>query len=233
MLNTKHAIPSLGSLPGKEILATAAWFIWWRRREMKHQGEAPPPSRIALSIKAMVANALKVKKNKSARIKMGWSKPPAGFMKLNTDAAVNVETRRASTGCVIRDASGQFVAACRNEIDGVIDVTTAEAQAVRDGLRLAERAGCTRIYVETDSMNVVTAFEDPTSNRIVGMAYLDECRTIMAGFASTRLTHCPREANQAADLIAKSVDVSNSKFWLEEPPLFLVSQLVEDVTFFV
>jgi hypothetical protein len=55
----------------------------------------------------------------------------------------------------------------------------------------------------------------------------------MAGFASTRLTHCPREANQAADLIAKSVDVFNSNFWLEEPPLFLVSQLVEDVTIFV
>jgi hypothetical protein len=61
-------------------------------------------------------------------------------------------------------------------------------------------------------MNVVTVFEDPTSNRIVGMAYLDECRTIMAGFMSTRLTHCSREANQAADLIAKSVDVSSSIF---------------------
>jgi hypothetical protein len=47
------------------------------------------------------------------------------------------------------------------------------------------------------------------------------------------LTHCPQEANQAADLIAKSVDVSNSNFWLEEPPLFLVPQLVEDVTIFV
>jgi hypothetical protein len=57
MLNTKHAIPSLGSLPGKEILATGAWFIWWRRHEMKHQGETLPPSRIALSIKVTVANA--------------------------------------------------------------------------------------------------------------------------------------------------------------------------------
>jgi ribonuclease HI len=86
------------------------------------------------------------------------------------------------------------VAACRNEIDGVIDVTTAEAHAVRDGLRLAEHAGCTCIYVktdsinvitciyvETDSINVITAFENPTSNRIVGMAYLDECKTTIAG----------------------------------------------------
>ena len=88
------------------------------------------------------------------------------------------------------------MAACRVEIDGVIDAATAEAQAVQDGLRLAERIGCNQIYVETDSMEVVQAFEDPMNNRIVGMAYLDECRTSMAGFVAARLAHCPREANQ-------------------------------------
>ena len=55
--------------------------------------------------------------------------------------------------------AGTTVAACRIEIEGVIDVTTAESQAVRDGLRLAERAGCNRMYVETDSMDVIAAFE--------------------------------------------------------------------------
>jgi ribonuclease HI len=43
----------------------------------------------------------------------------------------------------------------------VIAVTTAEAQAVRDGLRLIERTGCNRVVVETDSMEVVKAFHDP------------------------------------------------------------------------
>lgn len=85
------------------------------------------------------------------------------------------------------------------EIEGVIDVATAEAQAVRDGLRLAERIGCNNIDIETDSLEVVNAFHNPLENIIVGGAFLDECRIMMAGFSSTTIGHCPREANKAAD----------------------------------
>ena len=59
------------------------------------------------------------------------------------------------------------------------------------------------------------------------MVFLDECRLIMAGFDSTCLSHCPRE-NKAAHMIARSVDVTN--VWVEEPPMFLYPQLVDDVT---
>ena len=60
---------------------------------------------------------------------------------------------------------------------------------------------------------------DPRNFRTAGMVLLDECRTIMAGFDSTYLAHCPREANRAADLIASSLDECN--FWVDDPPKFL------------
>jgi hypothetical protein len=101
----------------------------------------------------------------------GWTKPPAGFVKLNTDATVNMDTRGASTGCIIRDSAGQFLAACRIPIEGVIDVATAVAEAVRDGLRLAERIGCNHLYVETDALGVAEAFINSEQNRTVGLAF--------------------------------------------------------------
>jgi hypothetical protein len=67
-------------------------------------------------------------------------------------------------------------------------------------------------------------------NIIVGGAFLDECRIMMAGFSSTTIGHCPREANKAADLVARTVDCDNVNFWLESPPVFLYPQLVDDVT---
>jgi hypothetical protein len=155
----------------KEVIFVASLFIWWRHREIKNKGSAPSPTRIALSIKVMVANCGKTRTNRSGMPKKGWVKPPAGKVKLNTVAPVNLATRKASTGCIIRDSSGQFIAACRPEIEGVIDVTTAEAQAVRDGLRLIERMGCNRVDVETASMEVVNAFHDPQMSRIVGILY--------------------------------------------------------------
>jgi ribonuclease HI len=123
-------------------------------------------------------------------------------VKLNTDAAVNLDSRKASTGCIIRYSSGQFLVACRIPIEGVIVVATAEAQALRDGLRLAERIGCNNIYIESGSLEVVEAVGEPDQHRIVGMPFLDECRAIVVGFVSTRLSHCPREANKVANVIA-------------------------------
>ena len=46
----------------------------------QNKGVAPEPSRLVLSIKAMVANSLKMKKNKNARLKViGWTRPPWGL----------------------------------------------------------------------------------------------------------------------------------------------------------
>jgi ribonuclease HI len=185
---------------------------------------------MALSIKAMVANCNRARTNKNGMIKKGWTKPPGGKVKLNTDAAVDLATRRASTGCIIRDSQGQFLAACRVEIEGVIDVTTAEAQAVRDGLRLAERIGCNNLIVETDCLEVVNAYNFPMENRIIGVAFLDESRTMMVGFNEASISHCSKEENRAAHQLARSTDDSNCIFWLESPHFFLYPQLVNDVT---
>jgi hypothetical protein len=51
----------------------------------------------------------------------------------------------------------------------------------------------------------------------------------MAGFASAQIAHCSREANKVVDVIAKS-SVSTSSFWVDDPPLFIIPQLVDDVT---
>jgi ribonuclease HI len=159
---------------------------------------------MALSIKAMVANCNRARTNKNGMIKKGWTKPPGGKVKLNTEAAVDLATRRASTGCIIRDSQGQFLAACRVEIEGVIDVTTAEAQAVRDGLRLVERIGCNNLIVETDCLEVVNAYNFPMENRIIGVAFLDESRTMMVGFNEASISHCSKEENRAAHQLARS-----------------------------
>ena len=57
------------------------------------------------------------------------------------------------------------------EIDGVIDAMSVEAQALRDGLRLAERVGCSHIYIESDCLEAIQALADPTGYRIVGVAF--------------------------------------------------------------
>jgi hypothetical protein len=38
---------------------------------------------------------------------------------------------------------------------------------------------------------------------------------MMTGFNSVTFSHYPREANKAADLVARTVDNDNVNFWLE------------------
>jgi hypothetical protein len=101
----------------------------------------------------------------------------------------------------IRLANSWRLAGSRS-IEGVIDMARAEAQALWDGLLLGWANWLHSIYIESDSLEVVEAVREPNGHRIVGMTFLDECRAIVVGFVSTRLSHCPREANKVANVIA-------------------------------
>ena len=60
---------------------------------------------------------------------------------INVDESFVETTGDGSTGAVIRDASGGFIAASYSYIFHVLDATMAEASALRDGLLLAHHIG--------------------------------------------------------------------------------------------
>jgi hypothetical protein len=66
----------------------------------------------------------------------------------------------------------------------------------------------------------------------MGPAYLDECRMILAGFNTTQIAYCLSNSNKAAHLMARYNENLDTNIWLDDPPLFLVPQLVEDATLF-
>ena len=60
---------------------------------------------------------------------------------INVDGSFAEITGDGSTGVVIRDNSGGFIAASYSYISHVLDATMAEAFALRDGLLLAQQIG--------------------------------------------------------------------------------------------
>ena len=69
-------------------------------------------------------------------------KPAEGFLMINVDASYDAAVGVGSTGAVIEDAAGGFIAAAHSYIPHVVDAAMAEAFALRDGLLLAQEIGC-------------------------------------------------------------------------------------------
>nr|GMC79700.1 uncharacterized protein LOC109184133 isoform X2 [Ipomoea batatas] len=63
-----------------------------------------------------------------------WEKPPLGWFKVNTDAAVDSSTKVTGFGFIIRDSHGAFVAAARSSWKGILQPKIAEAIAIREAL---------------------------------------------------------------------------------------------------
>lgn len=78
-----------------------------------------------------------------------------------------------------------------------------EAEAIRDGVRMAIERGFSRVEVETDAQAIVKLWESDTFDRSEIAAILQEIRELSDQFESFRLKFERREANEAAHLCAK------------------------------
>ncbi|OEL14975.1 hypothetical protein BAE44_0024010 [Dichanthelium oligosanthes] len=67
---------------------------------------------------------------------------------------------RGSTGAVIRDDHGNFVAASSYFIDFALDASTTEAISLRNGLYLANEMGCNKLIIQSDCLEVVETMKD-------------------------------------------------------------------------
>lgn len=83
-----------------------------------------------------------------------WKCPPAGWFKVNVDAAIKLDQQRVGLGIVIRNSEGKLIAAALKPTKWLDKVDYAEAEATKFGLEVAENAGCSPLIVETDSQVV-------------------------------------------------------------------------------
>jgi hypothetical protein len=65
-------------------------------------------------------------------------------------------------------------------------------------------------------MEAIQALTDLVHHRIMGTAFLDECRMFLVGFSSTRISHCPRDVNKYAHIVDRSPQILYSFVWLDD-----------------
>jgi ribonuclease HI len=147
-----------------------------------------------------------------------WIPPPPGMMKVNMNAAMSKNSTRAVLATVGRDASGMFLGASAEVVEGVSDPKTAEVLAVREGLALAKDLMGQRVQVATDCANVVQSLQGP------GMGLyghiVREIKEGLSSLTSAEVIHDSRSSNADAHMLAKCsvYDSVGRHVWFLSPP---------------
>ncbi|KAK0598182.1 hypothetical protein LWI29_032329 [Acer saccharum] len=130
-----------------------------------------------------------------------WTKPPAGWIKLNCDGSCRGNPGNSGGGGVIRDCHGMAIAAFSSFFGNGTN-NSAELKAIMEGIRLCKRLLHFNVIIESDSRIVVDwlrkgrcslwylwdFWEDPVAE-LVGVNFM--------------VFHQYREGNSVADFLAK------------------------------
>ena len=89
--------------------------------------------------------------------------------------------------------------------------------ALRFGLLLAQRAGCNRLHVNSDNIEVINIMKNGGQSAGAAAAVFDDCYFLACDFPFTRFEHCNREANKVAHELARLAKISVTNDYFEEP----------------
>ncbi|KAI4966590.1 hypothetical protein ZWY2020_038009 [Hordeum vulgare] len=144
---------------------------------------------ISMGILALTTIFVNVSSPKASMRREVWSYPPRGFVELNVDASFDHDLLRGTTGTVLRDGKGRFIAGGNNKIDHCADVLMAEVLVLKFGLTLAQKVGCNRLIINSDNMEVIETMKDGGRSVSAAATIFDDCFHYACDFVATRFEH--------------------------------------------
>lgn len=157
-----------------------------------------------------------------------WLPPKGHTIKVNVDGSAIGNPSVASIGVVFRDKAANFIGGFVHNI-GNASSLMAELCAVMFVVERAVSRHWFGIWIETDSLIVTKAFQNPL---LVPWGFRNRWSNCMllANSIDCICTHIHREGNQVANALAKnghSLAPFSSQWW-DSPPSFLLPDLLRD-----
>jgi len=92
--------------------------------------------------------------------RVAWCSPVVGSLKINTDGAFLQDLYTGATGAVMRDCSGLFRVESARWLDSMGSMLLAEAEDLREGVRLIPEGTRENVILETDSHELVSLWNN-------------------------------------------------------------------------
>ncbi|WVZ82140.1 hypothetical protein U9M48_029438, partial [Paspalum notatum var. saurae] len=135
-------------------------WCWWNARNKANQGEKrKSTNEICSSVVFFLTEMQKLTPNLKALVMK------QGVYKINCDGSFLETNKKGSWGCVIRNHSGEALAARAGTLPCLSEPLQAESMACLKGIELAELLGMQQIILETDSQILTMALSSDDYDR--------------------------------------------------------------------
>lgn len=214
-----------------------SWALWNDRNTLKTGGRCPDvvekcnwvEEYLEAFLKAREISVSRRPATTSGSSPHRWVRPPAGWVKINSDVACSAGSHRTGIGVVIRDESGQIRAAMTNVQQALYSPFNGEALAILKGLQLARRLNYEFVEVESDCQLLVSMLNGSDSTLSEEGIWIQDIRDLVVLFTEVKFLHVSRKFNLPAHRLAGEGVLMGSFLWLSAFPSWLISAVQADV----
>ncbi|KAF7822782.1 ribonuclease H [Senna tora] len=212
--------------------AVAMYCVWERRNAKKFSNEVIRAENLWPKVERItdehLAATLIVPNNTMMPTTLEWVKPEHPLVKLNVDAAANRDGG-GYLGGLVRDSEGCCLGAFMGSVHAPNDVVLLEALAIRKGLELALKIGCTQLLVEGDASLVIEMLKTPCTQASALSAVCKDILSFSENFQYVSFNWVPRICNSTADYITRQARIDQKDaLWIDSVPFFLSEVLSFD-----
>lgn len=212
------------------MVALLCWSIWQRRNTWVWQCV----NMSSFGVKSKVCNMLvEWQRSREEQVAITaqqrpgnrrWCKPPAGWIKVNTDAACLMGSNKVGVGCVIRDERGKFLRARSNVVQGGLQPREAEAIGLKEALSWTKNWRQNKCIFECDAKLLVDAMNGGGNSFF--HTIVEDCIDIIKHFDEVLVVFVHRSANIVAHNLARAAYfMSGLTEWLSTAPDFIICNL--------
>ncbi|XP_073358323.1 uncharacterized protein [Aegilops tauschii subsp. strangulata] len=159
-----------------------------------------------------------------------WEAPEDGWVKINSDDAVNKGGSKAGGGAVLPDHNGAFLAGVCHHFPHIVEPEAAEILACKRALQVAEEINVQNVHLELDCLPVVQMINQEGINYSGAGPWIQEIKQMLVLKNDYKVTWVKRTGNVAAHKLAKvGVGDELCKVWLGVPPDCILDVISDDI----
>ncbi|XP_062005870.1 uncharacterized protein LOC133723052 [Rosa rugosa] len=208
------------------------WAIWKNRNNMLWSGTQQTAQDLMLSCVTWLEDFQKARPGSLKPVKhtrQKWVPATNGCYKLNVDAAFMHNQNNGGIGGVIRDATGQFVAAFARPVPCTASPKQCELLAIREGIDLLYSLQLNEVTIESDCMEAIQEIHCPDYELLANGSIVDDIHRTWGKLKGVHFDYTPRSCNRVAHrLAAIGFEATQDVVWTSQAPESIFDVLDKD-----